>query len=738
MHPVKTSLWGKLKKLWNALWKQMELERACMAVIAVFRTLIRVLAFPVQWLDRMIEAARRFLQPEFRRLKEPTRRQVYAEMTASIIDGILENKNSAAGSRNVKQVKWLCICLLEIASGITTAIGMTIVASDITPIIAIIWAIVIQGLAGILSGVRGRLNAIILAVCMTFSIASDYVCYINAAKPYDAYIEKQYTEFKESYDVAWAYAVAEAQAYASVDAEIDAAFDDVANNLVLLSSQYDVKKLTELQTEAKQLEADLAKTSPTVRRQVSSTVNIHPVTGAVIENPVYEYISNPAYEDLIGRRDALTAQIAALEGPAAKADNLQKQYDELNQTFGGDARAYVKQLLKDLQSSDLQPAEQTEKENTLALINQRLLAVREGFNSFSGIQQQDTTGGVPLTQILEKHNRYRRLRDLEMPAFADLERQVQDENVSVFDVFLENAAKVIDSEFVINATDLRELAQEQTEFYHAQFMETVSDSLQSDTILRELVYGAEVDPVNGVPPLKQARDEAEYKDVIALSMEYFVNFLDDPFTVLTRLLYALLADGLVLLIGFSLRRKNTAIYRIHNRRDLTNEEPRLISEAFYNLALRSCSYESEREEIIQTLIHKLERFRDQFEAESFLRDSNLDSSYGMVCKEKDKKDVLQNEYQELLGLLLTLKYIKPISLTQYEFIKSYKLNKATIRPADLKNKVNDLRTVKDDYYYIMTEGFSLYLSEKINDLHQCMEAQQCSKAIKKKITGLEV
>ena len=159
----------------------MELERAFMAVVAVFRSAIRLCACPIQWLDSMIEAGRRFLQPEFRRLKEPTKRQVYSEMTASVIDGILENKNSAAGSRNIKQVKYLCIVLLEIASGITTAIGMTIVASDITPIIAIIWSIVIQGLAGMLSGVRGRLNAVILAVCMVFSVASDYVCYINEA-----------------------------------------------------------------------------------------------------------------------------------------------------------------------------------------------------------------------------------------------------------------------------------------------------------------------------------------------------------------------------------------------------------------------------------------------------------------------------------------------------------------------------------------------------------------------------
>ena len=143
--------------------------------------------------------------------------------------------------------------------------------------------------------------------------------------------------------------------------------------------------------------------------------------------------------------------------------------------------------------------------------------------------------------------------------------------------------------------------------------------------------------------------------------------------------------------------------------------------------------------ILQTLINKLERFREQFDAECFLRDSNLDTSYGMVCKKKSEKDVLHNEYKELLSLLLTLKYIKPISMAQYEFIKNYKLNKATIQPTKLNDNLDNLGIVlEDDYYYIMTEGFALYLSEKINDLHQCLEAMQCSKAIKKKIIDLGV
>ena len=725
-------------KLWTVIWEKMEIRRVFLAIVAVFRSVIRLFSFPVQWLDKAIEALRCLIKPVINQWMRPSKRRIYARMGASVVDGILENKNTAAGSRNLRQFKWLSIVLLEIASAITTAIGMIIVASDISPIIAFIWAFVIQGMAGVLSGVRGRLNGVILAVCMVFSIASDYVCYINAAYPYDVYIEGQYNQVKQSYDVAWEYACAITQEYASADAEIESAFDSVENDLVLLSSQYESEKLTQLKEELRQIQTDLAGISSTVRRQISTTVEVNPVTGIVIERPVYEYVVNPVYEDLIKRRNEVTAQLAALEGPSAKVTVVQDLYSELNRTYGGDARAYVKQLFKDMQSSDITAADQADTENTLAQINQKLLAVRGELDALLEVQEQNTDDSIALTQLQEKYEGYRKLQELKMPAFSELEQQIQEENLSVFDILLEDGAKLLDSEFAFNAMDLRELAQAQTDFYYVQFKETIAAELQADAVLRDLVYGREnTDQLNGVLSLEQAYEAVEYKDVISLSMGYFINFWEDPFTVLTRVLYAFLADGLVLLIGISLRRKNTAIYRIQNRRDLTNEEPRLISEAFYNLAMEGEDVVLDQKKLVQKLIGKLELFRNLFEAENFFRDPNLGSSYSLVCKDSNGQQILQKDFKELLSLLRTLKYIKPVSKKQYNFVKEYKLNKATLDKKGLEDLVKQLSGTDGEYYYLMTEGFSLYLSEKINDLYQYLEARKCGEDLKKDLLEME-
>ena len=144
----------------------------------------------------------------------------------------------------------------------------------------------------------------------------------------------------------------------------------------------------------------------------------------------------------------------------------------------------------------------------------------------------------------------------------------------------------------------------------------------------------------------------------------------------------------------------------------------------------------DQEAFVKKLIGKLELFYSLFDAECFFRDPNLSSSYSLVCKDSDKKKILHEDFEEILSLLLTLKYMKPVCKNQYDFVKTYKLNKATLDKKGLEALVKQLDNTDGEYYYLMTEGFALYLSEKINDLYQYLEAQKCGEELKKDLLGM--
>lgn len=727
MPKLKERLSARLGRRMGEIWKKMEIGRLGRAVMAAVRAVIRLCTYPILWLDGAVEAIRRLAKPETERLKEPTRRQIYAKMTSSVIDGILENKNTAAGSRNVRQVKWWCIILLEFASFVTTAIGMTIIASDISPAIAVAWALVIQGLVAVLSGTRGKWNNVILAICMAFSMASDYVCYINAVFPYDVYIEQQYTQFKNAYDPVWEYALAGVEGSASVETGVADAFGWAESQVAWLTGQYSEAEREKLANELQQIDDQLKQTPSTIKERTGTDVTVDPVTGEKIYTGRYEVVENPEYTALQLRRTEVAEKLAGFDTAARDVMAIQALYDGLNADHGADAEQRAKQLLLEMQDTGLSQAVWAAKEQELAQINRKLQQVREALAAFSG--NQEGTQGMDLTQLQAQNEAYRRLAKLRLPTFSEIQDTVDTQDTSAFDQLFTGAATLLDSEFAINAMEVKELAETETNKHYSLLMEAVADSLATDEGLQDLVYG---DPDNsgGALPLVTAYENAVYTDAMSKALEYLFSPGGKLFAVITRVIYAFLADGIVLLIGFSLRRKNTAVYRIHNRRDLTNEEPRLISETFYNLASKACVGEKTEENLIAALISSLEDFRDLFEAESFFRDPNLNSSYSMVCKDPDAQYRLQTEYKELLSLLQTLKYVKTISSEQYTFVCRYKLNKATMEKDVLKAQIKNLRALDGAYYYLMTEGFALYLSEKINDLYQNVEARLCSGQIK--------
>lgn len=143
------------------IWNKMGFCAVFNALVDFIHSIIRLLVYPVKRLNHYTEYINEYAD---KNSKKPTEKHIKSRMISTIIDGIFANKDSALGNSSVVKLKYLAIILLEIVSFITTTIGLTIVAGDVSPAIAIIWALVIQGLAGTLSASRGRRNAIILSI----------------------------------------------------------------------------------------------------------------------------------------------------------------------------------------------------------------------------------------------------------------------------------------------------------------------------------------------------------------------------------------------------------------------------------------------------------------------------------------------------------------------------------------------------------------------------------------------
>ncbi len=704
-------------RLQNFIWNKMELNRIKSIVFISFRSIMRIIEFPVWIIDNLVTLMWRKFQKNIQKPKEPTEKQIRQKMVANIIDGIVANKNSVFSTSAINRLKWWCIALLEIASAITTTIGMTIIAADISPAIAIIWAFVIQGLAGSLSGFRGKWNNIILAICMIFSIASDYVCYVNAVFPYDYYIESVYTDFKTSYDPAWEKAMSIVQVYESPEERINTAFNNVDSRLELLKQIYNDQEVAKIQTDIENKQSEIENVKPLVTQSQSR--------GGYVDNQGNwhsENTTSSSQSDNYSEKEYLRKQKEELESKKniiqegiIKLNSIELAYSQLKSSEDANVKDTAKRLFKQ------QDNQQNTSSNEFARFSGEFYRIQEEINGLLSQSNNATINVVDLSDTKRANENYNIISELKLPNFSEIRKEVTNENNTFFDIIFDWGATIIDSEFATNAVDMKKKAEFLTNDYYEKFIEATADLVTQDSDLNRLIYGNNDIKNTDIPSLKTAYSNVQYQDALSKAFTY----LKEPsIETYSRVLYACLADGLVLLIGFSLRRRRTSIYRIHNRRDLVNDESRLISEAFYNLSARpirsrNTIYEAYK---ISTLLFHLNQFISCFEPEPFMSDANLNMSYSLVCKKEGTIKYLNREYKELIGLLVTLKYIKPISVEQYNFFVKYKRNKASIDSKNIENALPNLDGKCEEYYYLMTEGFSLYFSEKINDLYQHKES----------------
>lgn len=734
---VKREIGKRLHSFKEVIWNKMGFCAVFNALVDFIHSIIRLLVYPVKRLNHYTEYINEYAD---KNSKKPTEKHIKSRMISTIIDGIFANKDSALGNSSVVKLKYLAIFLLEIVSFITTTIGLTIVAGDISPAIAIIWALVIQGLAGTLSASRGRRNAIILTICLLVSITSDYVCYINAVFPYDKYLEEQYVTYKSSYDIALEKAISLLREFESSDEIVEGAFYNTERVLSSLETMYSSDNISIVKEDIAQLKQRLKSTDATITKRVSQSTITDTDTSQIEKSEEYVVVENPEYKQLVVEISALEEKLEKMSRIYNTAVQIRKDFSNINNLANGNAEEMLKQLMK--QANDINNSDETVLDNTgnnqenLQVLSGRLSEIQKIIN------QLIVNEGLQITPIEEydfskislDNDTFRILSNLKLPEFSTVRSELESETSSFFDAAISGFSKIVDSDFVTNTVDLRNYIRDLTTEYHEQFL-SATTSLNDDQELYNLLYGNQdiTEDTSEILCLQKCYKAVTYQDALSRALSFLIDPKGKAVEIYSRVAYALLADGLVLLIGWTLKRRKTSIYRIHSYRDLTNEEPRLISEAFYNLAAQPIDGKDAYS--VENLIAHIEKFLSYFMVQPYVRDKNLDKNYSMVC-DSTKIDILNNEYKELVNLLFTLRCIKPISKNKYDYFVNYKMSKF-IGESD-KNFCADIPFENSDKYcYLMTEGCSLYLSEKLNDLYQHKENDKSSKTIKDDIEVLK-
>ncbi len=673
----------------------------------------------------------------YRKSRASTQQKARAHMIENIIGEATHTTGVIEGQMS-KRIKVLCVALLEAVSFITTAIGLMIIASDISPLIAIVWALVIQLLAGFISITSGKRNIIILIVCLVVSTGSDYVCYINAVFPYDIYIEEQYVEYKATYDKAWGRAVQLVQGFESSDNKIDNAIDYVAQNIALLERTYNDTKLEAEKENYETLKRELDEIEEGFVFKAGTAVTFDQ-EGNPVYTGQYGAIENPKVAPKLleiqtsyDKIEKLTTMIASLDELKSNFRSLVDSYsNELGGNSTGTDAQRCKEIVKNLLASAQQETNGSPEEA------ENVVAANDKYQTFSGQftkLQNDTNilleqAGFAqfkvedLSTVKRSNTNYKNIMALELPEFSEIRDTVKEENQSVFDWIFDGFATIIDSDFVASSVDLKKKAEQETNEKYDAFMNEITKSnlLKDDKDLGLLIN-----------EMEEAKAGLEYKDALSKAINYLASPEGKYAETYSRVFYAFLADGLVLLIGYSLRRKKKAIYRMKNRHDLIHEEPRLIKEALYNLAAQKLP-ESEYEiYTVENLIYSLKDFISCFEIESYMNDDSLNMSFSLVCKDEANFNKLNADYKEMIYTLQALKYVKPVSKEQYEFYTLYKKNKAVLENEGIKNQIATLSDDCKEFYYLITTGFSLYFSELLNAFYEHVENEQIREELKRK------
>ena len=761
----------KLASIGKYIWNDMEVKRILSIVTLAFQSVLRLVSSPFYLLGWVIENYSSHLKFHFairKQLSEKTdhQRSVAAEKRARslFIENIIEaatNSNSVLSGRHTKKIKFACIGILEIISFITTAIGLMIIASDISPLVAIGLSAVIQLLATVISISAGKRNIIILIVCLIVSMGSGYVCYLNAVFPYDTYIETQYNDYKSSYDDAWGFAVETLSPYAFSDGAINLAFNNVYQTIRNIKTAYAAGSSDEERQERIDgLYEEKEMMESTNRHIIPGTITGYspiiydPNTGIRIGggSPIYSPNQpNPVYQDII-------VQIGLLEDSrgvsAEKRDRINNAVSGIEEDLkamesdgeSGEKRAIaIMATLKSLNKDDGHETVLRDLNAAYFSLSQQLTLVTAQVNKLISEESigMNPVGENSLSDIKSGFEIYQSLNELRLLEFQEI-RAINDGSASVFDWLFDSFSKIIDSDFVANSVKLKKEASKETEFKHnallaqvnqnpilstnAELMERIGfvESLQVDqnAIVVEAAGNDEsvIEDTRESLTLIQAKSNLEYQDALSRAIDKLLSPEDKRSEVYSRLFYAFLADGLVLLIGFSLRREKTSIYRVKNRRELVNEEPRLIKEALYNLSATTREGQSFTPYSVGNLIWYLSDFFSHFSVESYMYDPKLNLMFSMVSKDST---VLDEEYKELICLLHALNFIKPLAKEQYDFFTQYKRNKA-ISGNTATNVVSPIvqSVANNEKYYLMTSGCSLYFSEIANDLFEHIENAQ--------------
>jgi hypothetical protein len=378
----------------------------------------------------------------------------------------------------------------------------------------------------------------------------------------------------------------------------------------------------------------------------------------------------------------------------------------------GEERA--KLLLGSLQDENiLADEEQTKKlSEEFSVLSGQLSLVIQTINNLISAESLSVAllAENSLSDIRLGFTNYNVLNKLALPEFSDIRDSVAQENQSVFDKLFKGFAVVIDSDFIAGTVDLKKKTEVLTNERYEQFIQETARLVLEDEQLRILISGNGT-PAEGIDtaavPLDTAKANLAYQDALSKALDHLFSQEGKNSEVYSRLFFAMLADGLVLLIGFSLRKKRMSAYRIKNHRDLTKEEPQLIKEALYNMSAKASEENQLKAYRVETLLWYLNDFISCFEVEPHMQNADLNESFSLVCKDAFKRQKLDNDYKELICVLQALKYIKPLGNEQ-------------------------------DARYFMTTGFSLYFSEIANGLYEHVENDRIRDELKHELEGLEM
>ncbi|MDR0919882.1 MAG: hypothetical protein LBM93_11680 [Oscillospiraceae bacterium] len=693
-------------------------------------------------------------QYERDRIKEI--KEIKEKIISDVINVVFQNNNSLLSERAVNKVKKWFIFLLSIASAITTTIGLIIVVSDISPIIAIIFAFVIQAGESVFTASRGRLNKLLLAICFILSVSSDYVCYINAVFPYEDYLQKQYETFATPYkDI-----VDKAISLTEDDGNSVNAENQIKSEIAKINSLIEILKAKFVDGNPSSFENEVIDRINEIENDplyINGTHTVvdepsYPVFRTDIEGNqiIVRNVPERSHEEKTDARIAFDTQISNLNSAKSNREDLHKRVTKFHSDFISffnnktyDYNNYCEYAIglyndtkkpTDTEEGSASIEDKKKKFNdfcsSLNLLETELndflkrevtisnnnwtTTTKETVKTLSGAVEITTNDLSVLVKTRDAYNELIKLQS-EFDDFDDIKKNAKSNSSKSEPIYwiLDNAAKLLESDFAMMASAMQEDAKKETD----------DNYKESEKIIEENFYLFKDNSDISLDDLRKAKQNVEYKDALSVAFGHLTpeGMKGNVPEVISRTIYALLADCFIIMIGFSMIRKNRVMYRVRNRKDLTGCEPELFEMTLYNLLARKHSenYNAYEE---TTLIKHLEDYMGCFIPETNMQDENLEINFALVCKDDSKIKIIEEErFLELTAMLSDLGYLKTISIEQYDVLTEYIRNRAAINTLienDEKVPLEELKGECKKSYYLMNPGGQFYLREIMNELYK--------------------